>query len=271
MPNLPTPTAWRPNLIPALILALALTACSGLETDPTQDWSAQRFYQEAKTALAAKDYATAIKHFETLEARYPYGPYADQAQLEIAYAYYKDNDLASAIAAANRFIRLHPTHPHVDYAYYLKGLAYFDDDRNWFERLFTGGDLSNRDPKGMRDAYDSFRELVDRFPDSRYAADSRRRMAYLVDYLARHEIHVARFYYSRRAYVATVNRAQYVIANYQRTPAVEDALGLQAMAYGKLGMDDLMQDSLRVLEKNFPESRYLADLRPRQAPESETP
>lgn len=270
MPILSNQTAILPR-VAALLLSLVLAACSGIETDPTKDWSAQRFYQEAKTALNDKDYATAIKHFETLEARYPYGPYADQAQLEVAYAYYKDNDMPSAIAAANRFIRLHPTHPHVDYAYYLKGLAYFDEDRNWFERLFTGGDLSRRDPKGMRDAYDTFRELVDRSPQSRYAADSRARMAYLVDYLARNEIHVARYYYTRRAYVAVVNRTKYVITNYQRTPAVEDALGLQAMAYRELGLDELRNDSLRVLEKNFPASRYLAELRPAAADTPATP
>lgn len=243
----------------ALIVAVFFGACATTETDPTKDWSAQRFYQEAKTALKEKDYDTAIKHFETLEARYPYGPYADQAQLEVAYAYYKDNDMASAIAAANRFTRLHPTHPHVDYAYYLKGLASFDEDRNWLERFFTKGDLSSRDPKGMRDAYDSFRELAERFPNSRYAQDSRHRMAYLVDSLAKNEMHVARYYFERGAYVAVVNRTKHVIENYQRTPSVEEALGLQAKAYKKLGLEDLRQDTLRVLQKNFPNSPYLHD------------
>jgi outer membrane protein assembly factor BamD len=241
-------------------LLLLLTGCAGLDQDPTKDWTAERFYTEAKTALKDANYTTAIKHFETLEARYPYGPYAEQAQLEVAYAYYKDQEMASAIAAANRFIRLHPTHAHVDYAYYLKGLANFNDQANFLERFFTDQDLSDRDPHGMREAYDAFRELVERFPRSRYAEDSRNRMVYLVNFLAKSEINVARFYYSRRAYVAVVNRTKYVIERYQRTPAVEDALGLQAMAYMKMGMEGLKTDTLRVLEKNFPNSRYLKEV-----------
>ena len=241
-------------------LLLLLSGCAGLDQDPTKDWSAERFYTEGKTALTEGNYTTAIKHFETLEARYPYGPYAEQAQLEVAYAYYKDSEPASAIAAANRFIRLHPTHPNTDYAYYLKGLANFNDKPNLLERLFTDQDLSDRDPRGMRDAYDAFRELTEQFPRSRYAEDSRNRMAYLVNFLAKSEINVARFYYSRGAYVATVNRARYVIERYQRTPSVEDALGLQALSYRKMGMDSLMKDTLRVLQKNFPDSRYLGEL-----------
>jgi outer membrane protein assembly factor BamD len=243
-----------------LSLLLLLAGCAGVEQDPTKDWTAEHFYTEAKTALKDGNYTTAIKHFETLEARYPYGPYAEQAQLEVAYAYYKDDEMASAIAAANRFIRMHPTHTHVDYAYYLKGLADFNDQPNAFERFFTDQDLSVRDPRGMRDAYDAFRELVERFPRSRYAEDARNRMAYLVNFLAKSEINVARFYYERRAYVATVNRAKYVIERYQRTPSVEDALGLQALAYKKMGMESLMTDTLRVLEKNFPASRYLKEV-----------
>ncbi len=244
-----------------LLALLLLTGCAGLDQDPTKDWPVERFYTEAKTALKDGNYATAIKHFETLEARYPYGPYAEQAQMEVAYAYYKDQELASAIAAANRFIRMHPTHAHVDYVYYLKGLANFNDQPNAFERLFSGRNLSARDPRGMRDAYDTFRELVERFPQSRYAADARNRMLYLVNYLAMSEINVARFYYGRRAYVATVNRTKHVIERYQRTPSVEDALGLQALAYQKMGMESLMTDTLRVLEKNFPNSRYLKEVK----------
>ncbi len=245
------------TLFPLLLL---LAGCAGLDQDPTKDWTVERFYTEAKTALKEGNYATAIKHFETLEARYPYGPYAEQAQLEVAYAYYKDQEIASAIAAANRFIRMHPTHAHVDYAYYLKGLANFNDQPNALEHFFTDKDLSERDPRGMRDAYDAFRELVERYPQSRYTEDARNRMVYLVNFLAKSEINVARFYYDRRAYVATVNRTKYVIERYQRTPSVEDALGLQALAYQKMGMEGLMTDTLRVLEKNFPNSRYLKEV-----------
>ena len=247
--------------VSALLAALLLlTACAGLDPDPTKDWTAERFYTEGKTALKQGNYDTAIKHFETLEARYPYGPYAEQAQLEVAYAYYKDTEMASAIAAANRFIRQHPTHVHVDYAYYLKGRANFDDQPNLVERLFNDQNVSDRDPRGMREAYDAFRELIERFPASRYAEDGRNRMAHLVNFLAKSEINVARFYYARGAYVATVNRTKYVIERYQRTPYIEDALGLQAMAYKKMGMESLRADTVRVLEKNFPASRYLKEL-----------
>lgn len=248
-----------PRVAATLAVLFLLSACAGLDQDPTKDWTAERFYTEGKTALKQGNHETAIKHFETLEARYPYGPYAEQAQLEVAYAYYKDAEAASAIAAADRFIRQHPTHAHVDYAYYLKGLANFDDQPNILERFFTDRGLSDRDPRGMREAYDAFRELVERFPRSRYAQDSRNRMAHLVNFLAQSEINVARFYYERGAYVAAVNRAKYVIERYPRTPSIEDALGLQAMAYKKMGMESLVTDTVRVLEQNFPASAYLKE------------
>ena len=244
------------------VLALVLVgACSTLKTDPTANWSAERFYREGKAALDRKTYNTAIKDFETLEARYPYGIYAEQAQLDVAYAYYKDNQMPSAVDAANRFIRLHPTYPHVDYAYYLKGLANFNRHQSIFASLFADEDMTARDTKDMRDSYETFRELVERFPNSRYAPDSRKRMAYLINFLAKSEINIARFYFKRRAYVAAVNRAKYVIDHYQRTQSVEDALGIQAMAYKKMGMEELMNDSLRVLEKNFPNSRYIGQVK----------
>lgn len=236
----------------ALIIAL-VAGCAG-NKDLYADWSAERFYREAKRAMRNYDYTTAIKHFETLEARYPYGPYAEQAQLEVGYAYYKDEDAASAIAAADRFIRLHPRNEHVDYAYYLKGLASFNDDRNILERWFTDRDASDRDPKALRDAYEAFADLVDRFPDGRYAEDSRLRMNFLVNMLAKHEVHVARYYMARGAYVAAVNRTRYAIENYPRATAIADALAIQADAYGKMGMSDLRADTLRVLKINFPGS-----------------
>jgi outer membrane protein assembly factor BamD len=242
------------------VLMLALAGCASLSDDPTKGWSAQRLYTEGKTALTNKEYTTAIQHFEKLEARYPYGPYAEQAMLETAYAYYKSDEMASAIAAANRFMRTHPTHPHVDYALYLKGLASFDEERSSLEKIFGAGDPSKRDPKALRDAYDAFKEIAQRFPNSRYADDSRNRLVYLTNAMAMSDIHAARYYYQRHAYVATVNRAKNVIENYQRTPAVEDALGLQALAYRGLGLTDLMADTRRVLEKNFPKSRYLQEL-----------
>lgn len=243
------------------VAAMLLAACAGNDQDPTKDWSAERFYNEAKEALNDKNYASAIKHFETLEARYPYGAYSEQAQLELAYAYYKDEEPASAIAAAERFIRLHPTHPHVDYALYIKGLAHINSDDGVLGWLRGGEDLSRRDPQSARDGYDTFRELVTRFPRSKYAKEAGARMGHLHQALAQYEINVAEYYLSRAAYVAAANRAKYVIENYQRTAAVEDALNIQARAYRAMGMNKLMNDSVRVLEKNFPNSRHLNGLR----------
>jgi len=245
------------------VLLLALLVMSGCAsvTDPTKDWTPERFYQEAKDKLNDGDYPAAIKYFEQLEARYPYGRYSEQAQLEIAYAYYKDEEPALALAAADRFIRQHPTHPHVDYAYYLKGLINFRGHVglvNWL--LGAKDDPSDHDPKAARESYEAFRELVERFPKSRYAEDSRQRMAYLFDAQARFETKVARFYYEHGAYVAAVNRCKYALETYPRTPATEDALGIQALAYQKLGMTKLYQDTVRVLKQNFPNSRYLGEL-----------
>lgn len=258
-----TLSAPRMRLYPVSILiliSLALSGCASLSDDPTKGWSAQRLYTEGKTALTNKEYSEAIQHFEKLEARYPYGPFAEQAMLEIAYAYYKSDEMASAIAAANRFLRTHPTHPHVDYAYYLKGLASFDEERSSLEKVFGAGDPSKRDPKALREAYEAFNEVAQRFPNSVYAEDSRNRLASLVNAMAMSELHAANYYFSLGAYVATVNRTKYVIDNFQRTAAVEEALGLQAQAYLEMGFVDLMLDSRRVLEKNFPQSRYLSKL-----------
>lgn len=246
------------RLLPVILLLVA--GCASTPDDPTKNWTAQRLYSEGKEALTKGNYATAIKHFESLEARYPYGAYSEQGQIEVAYAYYKDQEMASAIAATERFIRLHPTHPNVDYAYYLKGLASIDEERNFLEAFLTDIDLSDRDSKALRMAYDTFRELVQRFPNSKYAEDSRLRMAYLVNALAMGEIHVAKYYFKRGAYVAVANRCKEVIERYQGTAAIEDALGLQAKAYKKMGLEQLMNDSLRVLEINFPNSRYIKEV-----------
>ncbi|MDO8704554.1 MAG: outer membrane protein assembly factor BamD [Sulfuricaulis sp.] len=251
----------RAGLFTVLSILLFIAGCSGITDDPTKDWSPEKLYKEAKEKVAGGDYETAIKYFESLEARYPYGRYSEQAQLEIAYAYYKYDDPALAIAAADRFIRLHPTHPNVDYAYYLKGLVNFHGEKgfaNWL--LGAKDDLSDRDPKGARDSYDAFREVVERFPNSRYAEDSRQRMAYLFEAQARYETQVARFYYERKSYVAAINRCQHSLATYPRTPSTEDALGIMALSYKAMGIDDLMKDTVRVLTRNFPNSRYLAEV-----------
>lgn len=221
--------------------------------DETRGWSAQKLYSEAKSEMNDGGYEKAIKYFELLEARYPYGRYAQQAQLEVAYAYFKSSEPASAVAACERFIKLHPNHPNVDYAYYLKGLIHFNEDQGILGAL-ANQDLSERDPKAARDSFDSFKELATRFPDSKYAADAVARMKYLVNALASHEVHVARYYFRRGAYVAAVNRCQSALKQYPQAPTTEDALILMVKAYDAMGMADLRDDTLRVLQKNFPDS-----------------
>lgn len=242
----------------ALLAGLLAGACGLLpqEADETQGWSAQKLYAEAKAHLDSRNYDQAIKYYEKLEARYPYGRFAQQAQLEIAYAYYKDGEPAQAIAAAERFIKLHPNHPHVDYAYYLKGLANFNDDLGWLGYL-GGQDLSERDPKAARESFEAFKELVTKFPESRYTPDAIQRMNYLVNALASHEVHVARYYLKRGAYVAAVNRAQTALKSYPQAPANEEGLVILVKAYDALGLKDLRDDAERVLKRNFPDSQFL--------------
>jgi outer membrane protein assembly factor BamD len=231
-----------------------LAACSFVDKhDPTAGYSAEKLYREAKDALDGGQYDLAIKRYETLEARFPYGRYSQQGQLEIAYAYYKQNEQVSAVAATDRFVKLHPNHPNVDYAYYLKGLVYFNEDLGLLGKL-SRQDRTERDPKSARESFDAFKELVQRFPESKYAPDALARMKYLVNALASHEVHVARYYMKRGAYVAAANRAQYALKNYPQAPAQEEALLIMIQAYNVLGMPDLRNDAERILRKNFPDS-----------------
>lgn len=242
----------------ALILAALLSACGlfGPERDPTAAWSAARLYTEAKGELDSGNYDQAIKYYESLESRYPYGRYAQQAQIEIAYAYFKQGEAASASAAIDRFLKLHPNHPNADYARYLKGLVWFNEDQGLLGKL-ADQDPTERDPRAARDSFDSFRELVKSFPDSKYTPDGLQRMRYLVNALAGHEVHVARYYMKRGAYVAAANRAQYAVKEYPQAPALEEALFILVKAYDALHMNDLRDDSDRVLKKNFPDSAYV--------------
>ena len=253
-------SSWA-SIITVALLALALGGCGafGDKPDITRDWPVQRLYSEAKAALDGGDYETAIDYYEKLESRYPFGRYAQQAQIDLAYAYWKDEENASAIAAADRFIKLHPRHPSVDYAYYLKGLVNFEQGKSFTDRILPR-DMSQRDPGAVRQAFDDFSALVQRFPDSRYAADARQRMLYLKNLLARHEIHVADYYMRRGAYVAAANRARFVVENFQRTPVVPDALVIMAKAYRLMDLDDLSDDTLRVLRLNYPEHAGVAEV-----------
>lgn len=239
------------------VLTAALAACSFLDKqDPTASMTAEKLYAEAKEALDGGQYDLAIKRYETLEARFPYGRYSQQGQLEVAYAYYKQGEQTSTVAATERFIKLHPNHPNVDYAYYLKGLAYFNEDLGLLSRI-SKQDRTERDPKSARDSFDAFKDLVQRFPESKYAPDALARMKYLVNALASHEVHVARWYIKRGAYVAAANRAQYALKNYPEAPAREEALLVMIRAYDALGMPDLRDDAERILRKNFPDSEQL--------------
>jgi outer membrane protein assembly factor BamD len=240
-------------------LALSLVACGKLDPndDETLGWSAQKLYGEAKDAMSSRDWPKAIRYLEKLEARYPYGRFAQQAQLEVAYCHWKEGERASAIAAIDRFIKLYPNHQNVDYAWYLKGMINFNETLGvlWW---LTTPDLSDRDPRGARDAFAAFKEVVSRFPESKYAEDSAARMRYLVNSLAQYEVHVARYYMRRGAYLAAANRAQYAIKTYQTAPAVEEAVFVLVRAYDALGMTTLRDDATRVMITNFPESKFLS-------------
>ena len=224
--------------------------------DETAGWSAQKLYGEAKDAMNARSWDKAIKYLEKLEARYPYGRFAQQAQLDAAYVYWKNGERASAIAAADRFIKLYPNHPNVDYAYYLKGLVNFNENSGLLS-ILDNPDMTERDSKGTREAFDAFKELANRFPESKYTEDAIARMRYLLNSLAQYEVHVARYYMKRGAYVAAANRAQYAVQNYIQAPAVEEAVFILVKAYDSLGMTDLRDAADRVMRKNFPQSRYL--------------
>jgi outer membrane protein assembly factor BamD len=239
-----------------VVLSLFVAACATDLQDETSGWSAQRLYGEAKDAMVIKDWPRAVKYLERLEARYPYGRFAQQAQLEIAYAHWKDSERASAIAAVERFIKMYPNHASVDYAWYLKGLINFNDQYGMLSALTTP-DMSDRDPKSARESFSAFKEVVTRFPESKYAPDAAARMRYLVNALASHEVHVARYYMKRGAYLAAANRAQYAIQHYAQAPAVEEAVFVLVLAYDRLGMNDLRDAADRVMRSNFPESRYL--------------
>ena len=246
----------------ALLFAAFLTGCasSGAIDDDTYGMTVAQLYEEAKTLLTKGEYASAIQYYEKLESRFPYGTYAERARIEMAYAYYKDSQPETAIIAADRFIKLHPNHAHVDYAYYLRGLASFDNSISFMDKLFDQ-EPSERDPKSVRKAFKYFSELIQRFPKSRYTPDSIKRMKELRESLARYEVHVANYYQRRGAFLAAANRAKYIVENYQGTRSIPDALALMTDSYRKLGMHDLANDAFRVLELNHPEHEKTAQLK----------
>jgi outer membrane protein assembly factor BamD len=239
----------------AVVIAM-LSACSSTPDDKTASWSPNKIYAEAKDEMSSGAYDKAIPLFEKLEGRAAGTPLAQQAQLEKAYAQYKGGDQAQALSTLDRFIKLHPSSPAIDYALYLKGIVNFNDNLGVFAFL-SKQDLSERDQKAAKESFEAFKELVTRFPDSRYTPDARSRMTYIVNSLAEYEVHVARYYFSRGAYVAAINRAQNALTDYQQVPANEEALFILLRSYDALGMAQLRDDTRRVMEKSYPQSEYL--------------
>ena len=233
------------------IAATLLGACSSTPNDPTAAWTPDKIYKEAKDEASAGAWERAAMLFDKLEGRAAGTPLAQQAQIERAYAQFKAAEKVQAIATLDRFLKLHPASPVIDYALYLKGLVNFNDNLGLFSFL-TQQDLSERDKKAAKDSFEAFKELVNRFPDSKYSPDARLRMAYIVNSLASYEVHVARYYFSKGAYVAAVNRAQLAITDYPGVPASKEALEILVKSYGAMGLTELQADSSRVLEKNFP-------------------
>jgi outer membrane protein assembly factor BamD len=232
----------------------------GKDKDKMEGLDAEQLYIKGKVKLDDHDFSNAVEFYEALQARYPFGTYAQQGLLDLAYAYYKKEETASATASADRFIKLYPTHPSADYAYYLKGLANFNSGKGMAQR-YLPQDVSQRDPGASMQSFQDFSQLLQKFPDSKYAEDARLRMIFLRNVLAQHEINVANFYMNRDAYVAAANRARYVVENYQQSPAIPEALVIMAKAYKILKMEDLAQDALRVLERNYPAHPGVAEVR----------
>lgn len=239
------------------LLALGVAACGDkTRLDATELLPVDEMYAEAKNSLIGGNYDRAAKYYRRLVARFPFGRYTEQAELELAFAQYKMGDADEALSTANRFIRTYPTHAHADYAYYLRGLINFNREIGLLER-YIRTDESRRDLGFARQSFQDFGELIKRFPNSRYADDARQRMVHLRNGLAQAELNVAEFYFRRRAYVAAQTRAKYIIENYQETPQTAEALAIMAESYKRLGEEELAKDVVRVIELNHPDHPYL--------------
>ncbi len=240
----------------ALLLSVALSACGSTPKDDFANVPPDKLYADAKDDASEGNFETAVKKLEKVEARASGTMLSQQAQIDLAYAYFRTGEKAQALAKLDRFIRLHPTSPAMDYVYYLQGLINFNENLGLFGRVIDQ-DLSERDQQASRDAYESFKQVVDRFPTSKYAEDARLRMNHVVNSLAAGEVHVARYYLRRGAYVAAANRAQQAVTEYRQSPAIEEGLYIMAQSYNKLGLDPLRDDTLRILNQSFPGSRFL--------------
>ncbi|MEI2415706.1 outer membrane protein assembly factor BamD [Orrella sp. JC864] len=248
----------RVLLVAALCLLMAACGTRSADYDETANWTAEQLYQDAKAEISAGNWSAARTRLTSVEARYPFGVYAQQALVDLAYVNWRDNEPEQALAAIARFQQQYPNHPGNDYMLYLKGLVNFTPPSAFMSSV-TRQDPAERDPKGLRQSYDAFNELLQRYPDSRYADDARARLTWLVNTIAMNEVHVARYYYQRDAYVAAINRAQTVITDFEGAPAAEEALYILTLAYDRLGMTDLRDDARRVLQANYPNSRFVAE------------
>ncbi len=239
-----------------------VTACSTNTDSPAQAFkgqSAKQIYTAGEQALAKKSYKKAIKNFEGLDALYPFSEYEQQAQLELIYAYYEDEDYASSAAAAERYIKLYPRSKNVDYAYFMKGMAHYQTNRGFASKYFNL-DLAQRDLTNAQQAFNDFGTLIRFFPDSPYNKNARARMINLRNLMALHEVEVANYYMRHDAYLAAVNRANYVLKHYQTSPAVIPALGVLVKAYRKLGLDDMADQTLTIFKYNYPNSELYKQL-----------
>ena len=241
-----------------ILMLLAFMGGCATTQDPSK-WPAQKFYDEARKSMKSEDYESAIKHYEDLEIHHPFSPYTQQAQLEVIYAYYKYDEAESAIAAADRYIKLYPRAKDVDYAYYMRGLINFERGMSNLD-LWLGLEPSTRQQDTALSAYRYFQELIKRFPDSKYVGDAEQRMVALRNQLARYELNVADYYFRRGAYLSAANRAIYALENYPQTPAIPDALVIMIKSYRKLGVDDLAADALKVMKLNYPDNKALKQL-----------
>jgi outer membrane protein assembly factor BamD len=238
------------------VLCLTLSACTTVNEDKAANWSANKIYAEAKAEASDGSYDKAIPLYEKLEGRAAGTPLAQQAQLDKAFAQFKSGEQVQAIATIDRFIKLHPASPALDYALYLKGTVNFADNLGFFGS-FTRQDLSERDQKAAKESFEAYKELTTKFPESKYTTDARQRMTYIVNSLALYEVHVARYYFARGAYVAAINRAQLAITDYRDVPALEEAIYIVYQSYDALGIPELRDDAKRVMEKSFPKSEFL--------------
>jgi len=254
-------SSWRSWIAVSAIstTTLFLSACDTTPKDEQSRWTPERLYAEAKDEAASGNFDKAVKLLERLEGRAAGSVLSQQAQIERAYYLWKSGEKAQALSTLERFIKLHPTSPALDYALYLQGLVNFNDNLGLLGS-YTAQDLSERDQQASRDSYQSFKQLTEQFPQSTYAEDARLRMNYIVNSLAQYEVHVARYYLRRGAYVAAANRAQQAVQEFQRSPSTEEALVILAQSYDRLGLTELRDDTERVLKTNFPNATIDVDL-----------